>query len=112
MADAINVRPPAVRIGPPRFRIPPMSFPAPQISVVLSLPPEVSHLLRLRWTITFAPSIPRRGRNSGKDGFQRAARPMTYLAGQDGKQFVVIAAGGHGKLGTNLADSLSAYSPP
>jgi quinoprotein glucose dehydrogenase len=40
------------------------------------------------------------------------AMPMTYLAGQGGKQFVVIAAGGHGKLGTNLGDSLIAYSLP
>ena len=38
--------------------------------------------------------------------------PMTYLAGQNGKQFVVIAAGGHGKLGTKLGDSVIAYSLP
>ena len=40
------------------------------------------------------------------------ATPMTYLAGHDGKQFVVIAAGGHGKLGTKLGDSVIAYSLP
>jgi quinoprotein glucose dehydrogenase len=40
------------------------------------------------------------------------AMPMTYLAGQNGKQFVVIAAGGHGKLGTKLGDSLIAFSLP
>jgi quinoprotein glucose dehydrogenase len=40
------------------------------------------------------------------------AMPMTYLAGRAGKQFVVIAAGGHGKLGTTLGDSLIAYSLP
>ena len=40
------------------------------------------------------------------------AMPMTYLAGQNGKQFVVIAAGGHGKLGTKLGDSVIAYSLP
>jgi quinoprotein glucose dehydrogenase len=38
------------------------------------------------------------------------ATPMTYRAG--GKQFVAIAAGGHGKLGTRLGDSLIAYSLP
>src|SRR5262249_10237780 len=30
------------------------------------------------------------------------ATPMTYQLNPDGKQFVVIAAGGHGKLGTTL----------
>jgi quinoprotein glucose dehydrogenase len=40
------------------------------------------------------------------------ALPMTYLAGNNRKQFVVIAAGGHGKLGTSLGDSLMAYSLP
>jgi quinoprotein glucose dehydrogenase len=38
------------------------------------------------------------------------AMPMTYRAG--GKQFVVIAAGGHGKLGTRLGDSLIAFALP
>jgi quinoprotein glucose dehydrogenase len=40
------------------------------------------------------------------------AMPMTYRAGRDGKQFVVIAAGGHGKLGTRLGDSLIAFVLP
>jgi quinoprotein glucose dehydrogenase len=40
------------------------------------------------------------------------AMPMTYLAGRNGKQFVVVAAGGHGKLGTKLGDSLVAFSLP
>jgi quinoprotein glucose dehydrogenase len=40
------------------------------------------------------------------------AMPMTYLAGKDRKQFVVIAAGGHGKLGTRLGDSLVAFALP
>ena len=40
------------------------------------------------------------------------AMPMTYLAGHDGKQFIAIAAGGHGKLGTKLGDSVIAYSLP
>lgn len=39
------------------------------------------------------------------------AMPMTYL-GRNGKQFVVIAAGGHGKLGTTPGDSVIAYSLP
>jgi quinoprotein glucose dehydrogenase len=38
------------------------------------------------------------------------AMPMTYRAG--GKQFVVIAAGGHAKLGTRLGDSLIAFALP
>jgi len=40
------------------------------------------------------------------------AMPMTYLAGRNGKQFVVIAAGGHGKLGTRLGDSVVAFALP
>lgn len=40
------------------------------------------------------------------------ATPMTYLATRSGKQFVVIAAGGHGKLGTKLGDSLVAFALP
>jgi quinoprotein glucose dehydrogenase len=40
------------------------------------------------------------------------AAPMTYRLRPDGKQFVVIAAGGHGKLGTKLGDSLVAFALP
>jgi quinoprotein glucose dehydrogenase len=40
------------------------------------------------------------------------AMPMTYRIGPGGKQFVVIAAGGHGKLGTRLGDSLVAFTLP
>jgi quinoprotein glucose dehydrogenase len=40
------------------------------------------------------------------------ATPMTYRLRADGKQFVVIAAGGHGKLGTKLGDSLVAFALP
>jgi glucose dehydrogenase len=40
------------------------------------------------------------------------AMPMTYLAGQKRTQFVVIAAGGHGKLGTRLGDSVVAFAVP
>jgi quinoprotein glucose dehydrogenase len=39
------------------------------------------------------------------------ATPMTYRL-PNGKQFVVIAAGGHGKLGTKLGDSLIAFALP
>jgi len=37
---------------------------------------------------------------------------MTYRGPRSGKQFVVIAAGGHGKLGTTLGDSVIAYALP
>jgi quinoprotein glucose dehydrogenase len=40
------------------------------------------------------------------------ALPMTYRLRRGGKQFVVIAAGGHGKLGTKLGDSLVAFALP
>ena len=38
------------------------------------------------------------------------ATPMTYSVG--GKQFLVIAAGGHGKLGTKQGDSVLAFALP
>lgn len=38
------------------------------------------------------------------------ATPMTYE--EDGKQYVVISAGGHGKLGTTLGDSVVAFALP
>jgi quinoprotein glucose dehydrogenase len=38
------------------------------------------------------------------------ATPMTYSAG--GRQFVVMCAGGHGKLGTPLGDYVVAYALP
>lgn len=37
------------------------------------------------------------------------ATPMTYR-GKDGKQYVVISAGGHGSLGTTAGDSVIAYT--
>jgi len=40
------------------------------------------------------------------------ATPMTYRVSAAGKQFVVIAAGGHGKLGTKLGDSVVAFALP
>ena len=39
------------------------------------------------------------------------ATPMTYRAA-DGRQYVVIAAGGHGKLGTRRGDYVVAYALP
>jgi quinoprotein glucose dehydrogenase len=38
------------------------------------------------------------------------ATPMSYFV--DGRQYVVIAAGGHGKLGTQLGDAVVAYALP
>jgi quinoprotein glucose dehydrogenase len=38
------------------------------------------------------------------------ATPMTYQ--ENGKQYVVIAAGGHGKMGTTLGDSVVAFALP
>jgi len=38
------------------------------------------------------------------------ATPMTYSIG--GKQFVVICAGGHGKVGNNMCDSVIAFALP
>jgi quinoprotein glucose dehydrogenase len=38
------------------------------------------------------------------------ATPMTYVA--DGRQFVVIAAGGHSRMGTVLGDAIVAYALP
>jgi quinoprotein glucose dehydrogenase len=40
------------------------------------------------------------------------ATPMTYRLRPDGKQYVVIAAGGHGGLGTRLGDYLVAFALP
>ena len=38
------------------------------------------------------------------------ATPMTYAV--DGKQYVLIMAGGHGSFGTKMGDSLVAYALP
>jgi quinoprotein glucose dehydrogenase len=40
------------------------------------------------------------------------ATPMTFRGPSSGRQFVVIAAGGHGKLGTRLGDTLIAFALP
>jgi quinoprotein glucose dehydrogenase len=40
------------------------------------------------------------------------ATPMTYRAGKKGKQFVVICAGGHGKMGTKIGDYVIAFELP
>ena len=39
------------------------------------------------------------------------ATPMTYR-GRDGRQYVVITAGGHGALGTRYGDYTLAYALP
>ena len=43
--------------------------------------------------------------------FTSPATPMTYLA-PNGRQYVVIASGGHGKLSTELGDALVAFALP
>lgn len=40
------------------------------------------------------------------------ATPMTYRSAASGRQFVVIAAGGHAGLGTTLGDSVVAFALP
>lgn len=40
------------------------------------------------------------------------ATPMTYRLRPDGKQYVVIAAGGHGRLTTTLGDAVVAFALP
>jgi quinoprotein glucose dehydrogenase len=40
------------------------------------------------------------------------AMPMTYRLRSDGKQYLVISAGGHAKLGTKLGDSVIAFTLP
>jgi quinoprotein glucose dehydrogenase len=40
------------------------------------------------------------------------ATPMAYRLGEGGRQFVVIAAGGHGRMGTDIGDSLVAFALP
>jgi quinoprotein glucose dehydrogenase len=40
------------------------------------------------------------------------ATPMTYRLDQSGRQFVVVAAGGHGKLGTDRGDYVVAFALP
>jgi quinoprotein glucose dehydrogenase len=37
---------------------------------------------------------------------------MTYRLRPDGRQYVVIAAGGHGTLGTEISDALVAFALP
>jgi hypothetical protein len=37
---------------------------------------------------------------------------MTFFLDDTGKQYVVIAAGGHGRMGTTIGDYLVAYALP
>ena len=39
------------------------------------------------------------------------ATPMTYL-GEDGRQYLIVIAGGHGSLGTRIGDNVIAYALP
>jgi quinoprotein glucose dehydrogenase len=39
------------------------------------------------------------------------ATPMSYL-GRDGRQYILVSAGGHGSLGTKRGDSVIAYALP
>ncbi len=56
--------------------------------------------------------------NSGKELWRTRlpgggqANPMTFRLTKDGKQYVVIAAGGHKYLGTKVNDTLVAYALP
>lgn len=40
------------------------------------------------------------------------ATPMSYVSSHDGRQYVIIAAGGHAHMGTTLGDYLIAYALP
>jgi quinoprotein glucose dehydrogenase len=40
------------------------------------------------------------------------ATPMTYQAGPDGRQFLVIAAGGHARMRSKLGDYVVAFALP
>jgi quinoprotein glucose dehydrogenase len=40
------------------------------------------------------------------------ATPMSYRLGETDRQFVVIAAGGHGRMGTDIGDSVVAFALP
>ncbi len=40
------------------------------------------------------------------------ASPMTFVSEENGKQYVVIAAGGHGNMGTKLGDTVIAFTLP
>jgi quinoprotein glucose dehydrogenase len=40
------------------------------------------------------------------------ATPMSYVSGKDGRQYVLIAAGGHGMLKVKTGDYLMAFALP
>jgi len=44
--------------------------------------------------------------------FAGHATPMTYISPRSGRQFVVIAAGGHGAMGSQIGDSIVAFAVP
>ena len=41
-----------------------------------------------------------------------AATPMSFVSARDGRQYVVIAAGGHSKSGTRRGDQIVAFALP
>ena len=64
-------------------------------------------------TAICARSTPRPARSSGGYDCPTAhATPMTYRLRPDGKQYVVLAAGGHGVIRTTPGDSLLAFALP
>jgi quinoprotein glucose dehydrogenase len=40
------------------------------------------------------------------------ATPMSFRVSENGRQFVIIAAGGHGRMGTDIGDSVVAFALP
>jgi glucose dehydrogenase len=48
----------------------------------------------------------------GKPPASAQATPMPYRLSEPGKQFVVIAAGGHGRMRTKLGDYVVAFALP
>jgi hypothetical protein len=83
-----------------------------RIWALQSLLPAASSSSVHRWTIPPTLSIWTRGRCCGLFSCQQVgqATPMTYQ--ENGRQYVVISAGGHGKLGTTLGDSVIAFACP
>ena len=47
---------------------------------------------------------------AGPSASRRPGDPMTYEV--NGKQYVVISAGGHGSFGTKMGDYIVAYALP
>jgi len=91
----------------------------------VSLPPPLAPLLRAAVICSLAATpaaaqpdsgVARRSRETGRELWRYElpaggqATPMTYRL--DGRQYLVIAAGGHGKLGTKQGDYVLAFTLP